>query len=324
MMYPLVSFAGFRFLGLLLVIFLGACSKTETPLRVGTNVWAGYEFLYLAREKGWYPQGVRLVELTSASDVMDAMREGDLEAAGLTLDETLTLLDEGLDLVVVLVFDESAGADVLMTRPAVGAIEGLKGRTIAVETTALGALMLKGVLDKSGLDIEDVDVKHLSLREHLEAYRRGEIDAAITFAPYDSALAASGAVRMFDSRDIPGQIVDVLAVKRDALTSHADTLHALAKGYFDARRFLAERPSEALSIINQRLKLPEAELPAAFEGLRLPSPGDMRVMLSGNPSPLQTSARTLAVLMRERELLPSTPTLTLTHFTDPRFLPETP
>lgn len=321
----MTSFSVFqRTCALFLCFILASCSGADTPLRVGTNIWAGYEFLYLARERGLYSDEVKLVELTSASDVMDAMRDGNLEAAGLTLDETLTLADEGLDLVIVLVFDESAGADVLMAHPDIENLAALKGRTIGVETTALGALMLKGVLDKAALTVEDVEVKHLALREHLQAYQRGAIDAAITFAPYDSALSAAGAVKRFDSRELPGQIVDVLAVRRDVLVSHADTLAALVKGYFEARRLLAMAPDQALPVINQRLKLPVAELPAAFDGLRLPSAGEMKTMLSGEPSPLQTSARTLAALMRERKLLPASPGLTLSRFTDARFLPETP
>jgi len=310
---------------LLFVAFaLVSCGGVDTPLRVGTNVWAGYEFLYLARERGLYNGDVKLVELTSASDVMDAMREGALEAAGLTLDETLTLADEGLDLVVVLVFDESAGADVLMAHPDIENLAALKGRTIGVETTALGALMLKGVLDKASLSVEDVDIRHLALRDHLQAYQRGEIDAAITFAPYDSALSAAGAVKRFDSRELPGQIVDVLAVRREALESHAYALEHLVRGYFDARRFLVAEPGQALPVINQRLKLPVAELPLAFDGLKLPSDSDMRRMLSGDPSPLQTSAQTLTVWMRERKLLSPRPTITLSGFTDARFLAESP
>jgi NitT/TauT family transport system substrate-binding protein len=303
-------------------LFLASCGGADTPLRVGTNVWAGYEFLYLARETGRYTEDIRLVELPSASDVMDAMRKGDIEAAGLTLDETLTLLGEGVDLAVVLVFDESAGADVMVAKPGIETLAALRGRTIAVETTALGALMLKGILKKAALDLSDVTVRHLSLREHLAAWKTGDIDAAITFAPWDSGLVAAGAVKRFDSRELPGQIVDVLAVRREALAMHDDALHALVTGYFEARAMLEKTPAQALAIINQRLKLPETELPGAFDGLRLPSGPDMRVMLEGDPSPLQVSAGVLATVMTESRLLPAAPPLG--GLTDARFLPETP
>lgn len=307
---------------LLAVLLIAGCSAPGMPLRVATNVWPGYEFLYLAREKGLYDESIRLVELASASDVMDALRTGDIEAGALTLDETITLASEGVDLVVVLVFDISAGADVLMTRPSIARLEDLRGQRIAVETTALGAVMLEGALAKAGLPIESVQVRHLSLREHLEAYQRGEIDAAITFPPYDSALAAAGAVRRFDSSAIPGRIVDVLAVRRDALDGHHQSLRALVHGYFEAREAWQESPAEALSIINRRLKLPVNELPGTFDGLHLPSADEMRTMLAGEPAPLEASARALGALMHQNKLLPEAPRLAALANDD--FLPEAP
>ncbi len=312
-----------RLLALVLAaLFVAACSAPGTPLRVGSNVWPGYEFLYLAREKGLYDESIRLVELASASDVMDALRAGDIEAGALTLDETITLASEGVDLVVVLVFDISAGADVLMTKPSITRLEDLRGQRIAVETTALGAVMLEGALAKAGLPIEAVQVRHLSLREHLEAYQRGEIDAAITFPPYDSALAAAGAVRRFDSRAIPGRIVDVLAVRRDALDGHKQSVQALVQGYFGARKAWQEAPDEALTIINRRLKLPADELPGAFDGLHLPDTDEMRTMLTGEPAPLEVSARALGALMHQNKLLAEAPMLPALASDD--FLPEAP
>ena len=56
---------------------LGACEQTPHPLRVGTNVWPGYEPLYLAREQGYLSEdAVRLIELPSATDVMSAFSHG--------------------------------------------------------------------------------------------------------------------------------------------------------------------------------------------------------------------------------------------------------
>ena len=311
-----------RLLCILLALMLVSCVQPTQPLRVGTNVWAGYELLYLARERGLYDENVKLVELSSASDVMEALRRGDLEAGGLTLDETMTLIEEGIDLVVVLVFDVSAGADVVMASPEVKDLSDLRGRRIAVETTALGALMLEALLAKSGLTIDDVRVRHLALREHLDAYRRGEIDASITFAPYDSALAAEGAIRRFDSREIPGKILDVLVIRRDVLEQQDPQIRQLVDGYFQARRLLETHPAASLEIINRRLKLPESELAHAYDGIHLPSAHDMRTMLSGDPSPLQTTAQSLTRLMRTRNLLPGDPILD--RLTTAEYLPEDP
>src|SRR3546814_18267044 len=48
----------------------------------------------------------------------------------------------------------------------------------------------------------------------VEAYAAGRVEAVITFASEGPALEASGARRIFDSRQLPGEIVDVLVVDR--------------------------------------------------------------------------------------------------------------
>ena len=79
-------------------LLAGCGPRYEPPLMVGTNIWAGCEPLYLARDLGYYDgQPLRLVELGSTTQVMDALRTGRLDVAGVTLDEALTLAHEGAD-----------------------------------------------------------------------------------------------------------------------------------------------------------------------------------------------------------------------------------
>ncbi|QQD25351.1 nitrate ABC transporter [Venatoribacter cucullus] len=307
---------------LLLTAALSACNHPSQPLRVGTNLWPGYELLYLAREQGYYDRHIKLVELPSASDVIDALRLGHLEAGALTLDEVLTLQQEGVDLVVVLVFNISMGADVLLTHPTVTGLSDLRGRTVAVETTAVGALMLHSALEATDLNISDVTVRHLPLIEHLPAYQAGRIDAMITFEPYASRLQAAGAIPRFDSAAIPGKVVDVLAVRREALRQHDHNLRHLLQGFFRARQDLLQRPEAALAIINQRLKVSAAELPSLFNGLQLPDVIENAALLEHDPSVLTYNAADLAQLMQQQQLLPGVPDLTA--FTSAAWLPEQP
>lgn len=308
-------------LSVFVVALLGSgCHHAPDTLRVGTNVWPGYELLYLAREQGYYDRSIKLVELTSASDVMDALRLGQLEAGALTLDEVVTLQQQGVDLVVVLVFNISLGADVMLVRPGIQQLSDLRGRTIALETTAVGALMLHGALTLGGLTPADVTIRHLALGDHLRAYQRGDIDAMITFEPYTSALLAAGAQLRFDSSAIPGQIVDVLAIRREVLEQHDGALRQLLSGFFRAHHDLQSSPDASLAIINRRLKMHVDEIPLAYAGLELPDLSRNRTLLQGNPSPIQTSAGTLANLMHQQQLMPHLPALD--QFTSARWLPE--
>lgn len=74
-----------RACSLLSIILLVACGPLpEPPLRIGTNIWPGYEPLYLARNLGFYQgSSIKLVEMNSASAVIHALRSG---CAGLRIE----------------------------------------------------------------------------------------------------------------------------------------------------------------------------------------------------------------------------------------------
>ena len=107
------------------------------PLAVGTNVWPGYEPLYLARNLGYYNDSIRLVEYSSATEVLRAIRNKLIDVATLTLDEVLLLRQSGVDVRSVLVTDISNGGDVIVARPGIETLADLKGRKVGVESTAL-------------------------------------------------------------------------------------------------------------------------------------------------------------------------------------------
>ncbi len=182
---------------LLMFIALLGCQPDPDSVRVGSNRWLGYAPFYLADELQWTaPSGVRLVEYPTTTGVLRGFRNGMLDAAMLTLDETLLLqASADLNLEIILITNVSAGADVLFARAPIATVDDLRGRRIGVENTALGAYFLSRVLDQAQLDIADLQVVSLPVHEQVEAYAAGRVDAVITFASEGPALEASGARR---------------------------------------------------------------------------------------------------------------------------------
>src|SRR5215831_17416078 len=126
---------------LALLFSLASCMRQpETALRIGTNVWIGGEPLYLARELGRFdPSVVQLVEYPSASEVMRAYRNQAIDGMVISLDELFALAVDGLAPKIVLVIDVSHGADVVVGRGGMRSMHDLKGKSVAVESSALGA-----------------------------------------------------------------------------------------------------------------------------------------------------------------------------------------
>ena len=286
-------------------VLQAGCQPAPLPLRIGSNLWPGYEPLYAARELGYLnTERIKLVELPSASDVMDSIRLGNLEGGALTLDETLSLIAEGEDMVVILVFDISAGADMLLARDNIHSLPELAGRNIAVETTAVGALMVKSALDMAGLKASQVNIIHMPLTDHLAAFRAHHIDAAVSFEPFSSELRKAGAHVLFDSSAIQGQIVDVLAVKRSAINERLSDLRHLLRAYYQIHEAIRTAPDSVMPVLNMRLKTVADEVPHLLDGLLLPDAELNRELLSGSPAPLERTAQQLATVMVRQKLLP--------------------
>ncbi len=287
-------------------LFLTGCTVgPEKVLRIGTNLWPGYETLYLARDLGYFEKSpISLVELSSATDVLHAFRNGVLEVAALTLDETLTLLQTEADLRVILVMDISSGADALLARPpSISGLSNLKGNRIAVENSAVGAIMLARALERAKLSTEEVEIIPATVDNHYELYMSGRVDAVVTFDPVRTQLVKEGAKTLFDSHEIPGQIVDVLVTRKAVLKNRPDILQTLVNGQFKALNYLHSHPEEAAKKLAPRLGVTPNELTESFKGVILPNLTENQLLMKGSDPLLRQTARELVAMMLERDLL---------------------
>ena len=303
----------------------GCAPPPVGPLRIGAHPWLGYELMHLARHRQYIAgDAVRLVEIPTASASLRALAAGTLEGAGLTLDEVLSARARGLPLRVVAVFDVSNGADMLIGAPDVPSLAALRGRRIGVEQSATGALMLDAALAKAGLAVSDVRPVPLAFNQHAQALTEHRVDAVVTFEPACSHLLRAGARRLFSSAEVPGLIVDVLAVRAEALQTHADALRSLVAGVFRARADWLQAPAALAPLLAPRLRLSPAEVVQAFDGLNLPDLAANRQWLDGDPPALQRSAARTAAVMQRAGLLAADadPAGTAVDaLADPRYLP---
>lgn len=267
------------------------------PIRIASHVWPGYEFLFLARDMGWLsPEDSILIETHNASDSLERLLNGDVHGATLTLDETLRASQQGLPLFVVLLFDVSSGADALMVKPHIKGLSDLKGASIGVETTAVGALMLNKVLAKAGLLEADVEVIHITIETHLTSWQNNNLDALITYEPTATRVEQLGAIRLFDSREMPNTIFDVLAVHRDAAEHYKQQLQALIGSHFKAQRAWKTNPIDTAYRLAKRLDTHASDIPMLFRGLELPDLVYNHHLLGGDANELNALAKEIAAL----------------------------
>ena len=286
---------------------IGGCAREpETALRIGTNVWIGSEPLYLARELGKLdPAVVQLVEYPSASEVLRAFRNQAIDGMVISLDELFGLAVEGFKPRIIVVVDVSHGADVVVGRGGMRTMQDLKGKSVAVESSALGAFVLSRALAINGMQPGDINVVHLESNEQPAAFEQGKVDGAVTFDPYRAQFLRAGGRTLFDSTQIPGEIVDVLAVRDTVFERKPKAVRALISGWFGAIDYFATNPQDAARRMGIRQQTSGEQFLDAQRGLHIPTRQENLRMLGGPAPELVSSGRRLMALMVDAKLLRS-------------------
>lgn len=277
------------------------------PLRVGTTLWPGYEPLYLAKEMNVYKEDIRMIEYPSTSEVLRAFKNHTLEVAALTLDEVVLLAESNVPVEIILVLDISEGADVIMARPAIKNMKGLVGARVAVESTAVGAYTLSRALEVHNISISQVSLVNVENSSHKDAYTNNIADAVVTYEPVRTQLLTEGAIEIFNSTEIPGEIVDVLVVHQDTIKSHEDELVDVLQGWFKALTQMKNEPKSSFDFIASRMKITPSEAKDSYIGLSLPSLEANKAMLSAPTFTLEKTFDRLTQHMKNSGLiLPAT------------------
>jgi len=164
-----------------------------------------------------------------------------------------------------------------------------------------------------------VTVLDLPPDRQLAAWHAGEVDVVATYEPTASLLKREGAVQLFDSRQMPDTIFDVLAVRQDRVAGREQLLSALLSAHFRGLDHLRINRQDGLYRISAHEGIQFSEAQRALNGIELPDlQGNQRYLSSGGR--LARAATEINRLMVARGFLPRPDSLL--DLIDPAYLPR--
>jgi len=258
-----------------LSITLGCSLKPVAVLRVGLVQWPVNEFFFLAREKGFFREEgveVQIVEFSTLGDCRRAYERGQLDGFGTTVIEVLTAREHSSrSPQMVHINDHSHGADVIVAQPGIKAFAALKGRRFGVELSTISVYVLGRALELHGLNLTDVKVVPMNTTAMEEAMTKGELDAAVVYPPYSVTLLRDGsATTVFSSTEIPGEVVDGIAVDAEVARRRPGDVTKMLRAFWRAVAYTEENPVEAYRFMAEREGITPAEFQKSLtDGLRL-------------------------------------------------------
>ena len=268
-------------------VFLFGCGPAPEPqkVRIAINPWPGYEFLYLAAEKGLFAKqgmNVEIVELSSLADVQRVYIQGRVDGFGSTAIEAVQAAGiTGDPVKVVLIPDFSFGGDVIIANESIKTVSELKGKRIGAEVGSLGMFVLHAALNKYGLTLDDVNIVNVEQLDARLAMKNNEIDAIVTYPPYSIAMEKGlGLKSIFDSTEIPGKVIDTLVIRSGLLENETQWVSDFHAVWHQVLEYTKNNQQEAYAIMAKREGISAAEFADALTGLSIVTADEQAKLLA--------------------------------------------
>ncbi len=169
----------------------------------------------------------------SYAESIKALATGKIDANCQTLADTISAIDSGADLVIVLTNDNSTGNDKIIVSNQIKSITELKGKKVAAEEGTVDHFMLVQALQKAGMSSKDIQFIPMETSKAAAAFVAGELDAISVFAPFTTtALKRPGSKELFSSKNFPGSISDHLVFNRKFVLANPEQVQAFVNSWF--------------------------------------------------------------------------------------------
>jgi NitT/TauT family transport system substrate-binding protein len=191
---------------------------------VAWSHYVGWEPWGYAEQSGildkWADKYGIAIDVTLINDYVESINmytSGKFDACVMTNMDALTIpAVGGVDSEALIVGDFSNGNDGIVMKNGASVAE-LKGRTINLVELSVSHYLLARALEMNGLSEKDVTLVNTSDADIAAVFAADPNGAVVTWnPPLAQARAAPGAKQVFDSSQIPGEIIDLMVVKSDA------------------------------------------------------------------------------------------------------------
>lgn len=208
----------------------------ENPFVLGVSPMSGWYAWYGVKETGIFEENgvyVNIQFFPVYSDSLTAFYSGQLDGICIAASDAIAPMNEGVNFKVVLVNDNSYGADGLVVHDGISSIEDLKGKTVATEIGTLEHMFLLKILEDNGMTIDDINFTNMTINDAGPAFIAGSIDAAVLWEPTLSTALNAGGTLLYSTKEEPGLIPDTLAVRQEVLDSSSESVQKIVDSWFD-------------------------------------------------------------------------------------------
>ncbi|TFL17526.1 putative urea ABC transporter substrate-binding protein [Jannaschia formosa] len=232
-----------------------AFAQEKTDFRVAWSIYVGWMPWGYLEDSGimdkWaekYGIDVEIVQINDYVESINQYTAGAFDGVSATNMDTLSIpAGSGVDTTALIVGDFSNGNDAVIVKE--GGLADLAGKPVHLVELSVSHYLLARALDSVGLTEADLaGVVNTSDADMIAAFQTDDVEAVVTWNPLVSTILEDpAATRVFDSSDIPGEIIDLMVVNTETLAANPDFGKALVGAWYEVMGLMAAGDEEVLT-----------------------------------------------------------------------------
>jgi NitT/TauT family transport system substrate-binding protein len=218
-----------------------ANAAQKKDFKVAWSIYVGWMPWGYAADSGivkkWADKYGINIEVKQFNDYVESINQytaGSFDAVTLTNMDALSIpAAGGVDTTAVIVGDFSNGNDAVILKNK-DKLADIKGQKVNLVEFSVSHYLLARGLETIGLHEKDLKVVNTSDADMAAAYKTSEVTAVVTWKPIVSTILESpDAHKVFDSSQIPGEIIDLMVVNSAVLKDNPKFAKALVGIWYD-------------------------------------------------------------------------------------------
>ncbi|HET6389399.1 putative urea ABC transporter substrate-binding protein [Hyphomicrobium sp.] len=231
-----------------------ALAEKKDSFKIAWSIYAGWmPWGYLNDQgilKKWADKYNIKIELVQLNDYIEAINQytaGKFDGCAMATMDTLTIpAAGGVDTTVLIMGDYSNGNDGMVLKKG-KSIADVKGQKVHLVEFSVSHYLLARALSSAGLTERDVMTVNTSESDSVSAFTSSdEIQNIVSWNPMLSDIKkVPGATSVFDSSQIPGEIMDVMTVNTETLKDNPELGKALTGAWYEMLALMNSGTPEA-------------------------------------------------------------------------------
>ncbi len=177
------------------------------------------------------------IDVVQINDYIESINQytaGEFDACAMTNMDALTIpAAGGVDSTALIVGDFSNGNDAIILKEGT-TLADIEGQPVNLVELSVSHYLLARGLESVGLSERDVTVINTSDADMVAAYSTSDVTAVTTWNPLvNEIMGMPVATKVFDSSQIPGEIIDTLMIKTEVLESFPELGKALTGAWYE-------------------------------------------------------------------------------------------